>query len=244
MKLSEMLAYTTTFLDDRTDLLSGENDSLWSDETLVRYFNEYERRLCRRAWVLTDVGHPVVGVVVLATGKSLYQLHKSILRVRVATPDDEEVSLAHWTDDQLARPRPADVDYWDVNRTELATPGRPLAISTDAGTRTLRVVPAPAAAQNGLRVILKVARMPVCPLTLEKPDASPEVPEEWHLEVLCLGAAGKCLMHPNVDASAKTEGRNLLAQVEATIREARQEMLRAEGAEARFQFASTTAMIR
>jgi hypothetical protein len=231
-------------LDDRTDLISGENDSLWSDATLVQYFNEYERRLCRRAWVLTDIGNPTAGVIVLATGKSLYQLHKSVLRVRVATPAEQEFPLSHATDAQLTEIRPTDKDWFDVNSTEIYTPGAPLAISTDAATRTMRVVPAPAAAQNGLRVILKTVRMPVCPLTLDKPDASPEVPEEWHSEVLCLGAAGKCLTHPNVDASAKTEGRNLLAQVEATIREARQEMLRAEGAEARFQFSSDTARIR
>ena len=245
MKLSDMLAFTAKeYLDDRTDLLVGEADELWSDETLVRYFNEAERRLCRRAWVLQDIGHPAAGIVVLATGKSLYPLHKSVLRVRVATPEDVEVPLSHWTDEQLLRPRPIDMDYWDINRAEVFTPGVPLAISTDAGTRTMRVVPAPALKQNGLRVLLKVVRMPVCPLTLEKPDASPEVPEEWHQSILCMYAAGMCLTHSNVDASAKTEGRNLLAQVEATIREARQEMLRAEGAEARFQFASTTAMIR
>jgi len=245
MKLSDMLAYTAEeYLDDRTDLLDGEADELWSDITLVRYFNEAEKRLCRRAWVLQDIGHPTAGVIVLATDKSLYHLHKSVLRVRVATPDDVDVPLSHWTDEQLMRPRPTDMDYWDINRAELFTPGVPLAISTDAATRTMRVVPAPSATQNGLRVILKVARMPVCELTLDKLEAEPEVDEQWHQEILCMYAAGKCLTHPNADASAKTEGRNILSQVEATIREARQEMLRAEGAEPRFQFASDTARIR
>ena len=57
MKLSDMLAFTAKeYLDDRTDLLDGEADELWSDTTLVRYFNEAEKRLCRRAWVLQDIG--------------------------------------------------------------------------------------------------------------------------------------------------------------------------------------------
>ncbi len=244
MKLSELLAYTAKeYLDDRTDLLDGEPDEIWKDETIVRYFNEAEKRLCRRAWALVDLGHPTAGTIVLATGKATYKLHPSVLYVYKATPSDEEVPLGRASDEQLTAQRPPDVDFWDVNRTSVVTPGRPLAISTDTGTRIMTVSPTPSSVENGLRVILKVARMPICPLTLEKPDASPEVDEAWHQEVLCMYAAGKCLTHPNVDATAKTEGARLLAQVEATIREAKQERLRAEGNTARPKFASITALI-
>ena len=46
MRLSEMLEYTAQqYLDDRTDLVDGDPDSLWSDEFLVRQFNEGQRRL-------------------------------------------------------------------------------------------------------------------------------------------------------------------------------------------------------
>lgn len=240
-----MLAYTAKeYLDDRTDLLDGEPDELWSDETLVRYFNEAERRLCRRAWAIIDIGHAAAGTVVLATGKATYKLHKSILAVLAATPTDEDIPLAHRTDAQLTSQRPPDLDYWDVNRSSVLTPGRPLAISTDAGTRLLRVSPTPSSVENGLKVFLKVARMPVCPLTVDKMDAEPEVDEQWHLDALCKYAAGKALTHPNIDASAKAEGRVLLAEVEATIREARQERERFMAAPPRYLFCSTTADIR
>lgn len=243
MNLREMLAATARdFLDDRTDLVDGEADSIFSDETLVRYFNAAEQRLCRRAWVLQDIGHPQAGVVVLVTDKATYKLHKSVLAVLSATPADTDFPLNRSSDNVVLGVRTPEQDFWDVNRITAFTPGRPLAITADAGTRTVRFVPTPSSTENGLRIGLKVARMPYCPLSLSDLNACPEVPEEWHL-LLCEYAAGKCLMHPNVDASAKTEGRNILADVEAKIKEARQEMNRLMLAEAKWVFASDTSRI-
>ena len=244
MKLEELLEHTAKdFLDDRTDLVDGDPDELWSNKVVVRYFNEAQRRLCRRAWVLVDTSHPQAGRIVLATGKTLYPLHKSVLKVLAVTPTGQLAPLAHSTDARLAGRLPEDPDDFDASLVEPITPGPPLAISTDAGTRLLRVAPAPAVAQNGLVVALKVARMPSCDLTIDKMDAEPEVPEEWHLEVISKYAAGKCLTHPNVDDSAKTEGRRLLAEVEAAIHEARQERIRLWSAPSKFWFASTTACL-
>ena len=245
MKLFELLEYTAKeFLDDRTELVEGDPDELWSDKTLIRYFNEAERRLCRRAWVLIDIGNPTAGVVTLATGKPVYALHPSILRVISATPEGAAIPLPRSTDDRVhAYQAPGADEPFDVNTVHAITPGAPRTYTTDAGMRLLRVVPTPAAEQSGLKLILKVARMPICSLSEDKPDASPEVPDEWHLDVLCKYAAGMCLTHPNADASAKTEGRRLLSEVEASIKEARQERQRAEAAESKFLYASTTACL-
>jgi len=245
VKLVDLLEYTAEeYLDDRTALLDGEPDVLWSDKTLVRYFNEAQRRLCRRAWSLIDLGHPQAGVIVLATGKTIYNLHKSVLRVYSARLESDTLPLSRSTDDRLAGYRTVDPDFFDVNQPAAFTPGAPLVFTTDTGTRLLHIEPAPAAAQNGSRVLLKVARLPVCELTTDKPDESPEVAEEYHLDGLCKYAAGKALTHPNADASAKTEGRVLLKEFEDLVKEARQDRQRAEAAEPRFQFASTTASIR
>lgn len=244
MNLEELLEYTgKEYLDDRTELVDGDPDVLWPDKTLVRYFNEAQRRLCRRSWVLIDTAHAQAGVLVLGEGKSLYKLHKSVLRVISATPDGAAVPLPRTTAERLAGYRPQDPDYFDVNLVQALTPGAPLAYTTDAGTRLLQIVPEPAAAQTGLKLFLKVARMPACDLNLDKPKDAPEVDEQWHQDILCKYAAGKCLTHPNADATAKTEGRALLKEVEATIKEARQERERAEMAEPRFLFASTTACL-
>ncbi len=245
MKVSELLEYTAKeYLDDRTEMLDGEPDELWSDKTLVRYFNEAQRRLCRRAWLLKDVGNASAGILVLATGKALYKLHSSVLRVHSVTPEGAAVPLARTTDLLVTGYAPPDADFFDVNQIQPLTPGAPLAFTTDAGTRLLRIVPTPAAGQNGQRLILQVTRMPVCLLSTEKPEDEPEVPEEYQLDGLCKYAAGKCLTHPNVDATAKTEGRQFLREFEALVEEARQDRQRAEHAEPKFQFASVTAHIR
>jgi hypothetical protein len=90
---------------------------------------------------------------------------------------------------------------------------------------------------------MKVARLPIKELTLDDIDASPEVPEEYHLQ-LCEYAAGKALTLPNVDADQKPEGRRLLAAFDLIVKEARQERQRAEAGTNRWNFSSTTAVLR
>lgn len=256
MTLDEMLTYCAKeFLDDRTELISGDGDSLWSDEYLCRMFNEAARILARRAWVIVEYGTAPAGSIVLRTGVSLYPLHKSVLRVYDGTPTTQTAVLGRANDEQIRDtsvvvPYPADA----FNAVELgqaaslaggasALSGAPLAFATDAASRTLRVFPPPAATQNGLRVYMKVARLPIKELTLDDMDAEPEVPADFHMAV-CEFAAGKALTLPNVDADQKPEGRRLLAAFEEVVRQARQERQRAEASNYRWNFASTTAVLR
>lgn len=244
MNLGELLTHTANeYLDDRTDLDDGDDDSLWSDKTIVRYLNEAQRILCRRSWVLIDIGHPVAGVIVLQTGKEDYPLHKSVLRVYKATPTDTDLALARTTDSRLSYASPANPEFFDVNTPTTATPGRPLAITSDIASRTVRVFPVPSSVEAGIRIELKVARMPVCFLDVTKKAESPEVPEEWHLD-LCKYAAGQCLTrHADVDAELRSVGRSLLDDWERALKEARQERTRQEYAEPRPRFASSTAYL-
>ena len=212
MNLGELLTHTAKeYLDDRTDLDDGDDDSLWADKTLVRYFNEAQRILCRRSWVLIGIGHPVAGVITLQAGKENYPLHKSVLRVYKATPTDTDLALARTTDGRLSYASPANPEFFDVNTPTTVAPGRPLAITSDIASRTVRVFPAPSSTEAGLKVELKVARMPVCWLEVGKNNESPEVPEEWHL-ALCQYAAGKCLTQSSsADAELRSVGRDLLS---------------------------------
>lgn len=244
MTLEELLDYVAAeYLDDRTEMLDGDPDSLWSDSLVVRYLNEAQRIITRRSWVLIDTGNVDAGRITLATGKVLYPLHKSVLRVFDATYDTDVAPLARATDEQI-RQRPTDYeDFVDLSAVTALTPGRPLAIATDAGTRMLRITPAPAAAQNGKRLALKVARMPVCYLDLNKMAESPEVPEEWHME-LGRYAAGRCLTMPTIDGEARVLGRTLLTEFNDAVRLARQERHRAEMAPGAWVPATTTAVLR
>lgn len=256
MNLASMLDYTAKeFLDDRTDLVDGESDSLWSDEYLVRQFNEGQRILCRRAWAIIEYGTAPAGSIVLRTGVSLYPLHASVLRVFDGTPTTQAAPLGRTEDAQIrdtsvVTPYPADA----FNAVELGSAaslaggsatlsGAPLALASDAASRTLRVFPPPTSTQNGLRVYMKVARLPIEELSTDDTDAEPEVPAEFHM-ALCEYAAGKALTLPNVDADQKPEGRRLLAAFEEIVRQARQERQRAEAGNNRWNFSSTTAVLR
>ena len=243
MKLSEMLEYTAgQYLDDRTAIVDGDPDSLWSDEFLVRQFNEAERKLARRAWVIIEEGVPPAGTITLATGKAVYDLHKSILRVYCATPADQDWPLYRTSDMRLRLPRPFEDIPFDLNNASVTATGRPLAIATDAGTRQMRVFRTPTSTENGLILNLKVARLPISPLSLEDVDAEPEVPEDYH-ELLCRYAAGRALVLPNVDGQFRTIGRELLQGFDEEVLEARQDRQRAEMEPARWGFASSTAFL-
>src|SRR3990167_6581106 len=102
MNLEELLAYTSSdLLDDRTTLLDGESDSLYSDASLVALFNEAQRILARRAWCIIEYGVPPAGVIVLSAGKVLYPLHKSVLRIFDATPSTQTAPLGRTNDINL-----------------------------------------------------------------------------------------------------------------------------------------------
>ena len=256
MTLEEMLQYVgKEFLDDRVDLVDGDNDSLWSDEYLVRQFNEAQRILCRRSWAIIEFGVAPAGVIVLQAGRSLYSLHPSVLRVFDGTPTTQVSPLGRTEDIQLRNtnllnqaPGSDAFDAYEVGeRASLAgnltnTAGPPLAFASDAGSRTLRVFPPPTVDQNGLRVVMKVARLPINYLTLDDVEAEPEVPEEFHMAIGEY-AAGKALTLPNVDGDQKVEGRRLLDQFDKVVREAKQERIRAEASTARWNFTSSTAVI-
>lgn len=247
MLLSDILEYIgSVFLDDRTDLVDGDADSLWSDETIVKYLNEGQRILCRRAWVIIETGVAPAGIITLQTGITLYKLHKSVLRVFDATPSTQAAPLGRTTDLALRDPYPAGLDAFD--RGEAAAldsttdTGAPIGIATDAGTRRVRVYPTPTSTQNGVQMSLKIARMPITFLTLDDTSAEPEVPEEMHM-ALCDYAAGRCLALPDVDFDTKKEGRDILASFYQQVREFRQDRQRAEHATGRWAFDTITSKL-
>lgn len=248
MDLADMLEHTAKeYLDDRTDLVEGDGDDLWSDAYLVRQFNEAQRQLCRRAWVLIDTDNPTAGRIVLATGKSTYALHKSVLRVFDAQPSTQDYPLGRGTDAELKNAsNTSEMDAFEVGEATAladdALTGTTLSIATDAGTRIMRVYPEPTATENGVVVALKVARMPITELTVDDTTASPEIDEQWHLAI-CEFAAGKALTLPLVDADQKVEGRRLLDAFAETVRQARQERVRAEMGTGRWGFNTTTSVL-
>lgn len=227
MKLSELLDHlAVTVLDDRADMLNGAASELWSDEALVRWLNEAQRILCRRAWVLEDIGHTKAGLIQLIENYPDYELHRSVVRVLSARLSDSELDLAR-VPYSLSRPESGTIpESWPA-AAFTDSPGRPLAISTDVVTRMLRVRPKPDADAAELNLILRVSRMPVVELTVEDVECSPEIPEEFHL-ALTDYAAGEALSIPAADANLRTVAKDYKTKWAAVVDTAREERQRAE----------------
>jgi hypothetical protein len=253
VNLADMLAHVREYIDDYSDLIDGDPDQLWSDGSIVRHLNQGARILCRRAWAIIEYGVAPAGVIVLATGKVLYPLHPSVLRVFDATPSTQALPLGRDTDislrDVSLLNRNPDNNFtayelgeWAARAGVSSLSGVTDAFGTDAGTRTVRIFPPPAVAQNGVLMALRVARMPIVELTLDNVDAAPETPREWDMSI-CDYAMGKCLLRPNIDTQAKVDGRELVASFMEEVRQARQERVRAEMGGNRWAFNSTTATL-
>ena len=247
MNLEELLEYTAEqYLDDRVDLIEGDPDELWSDSFLVHQLNEAQRILARRAWAIIEYGVAPAGVVTLVTGKSLYRLHDSILKVYDATPTTQTAPLGRTDDIVLRNPYPKNSDAFSTGEAAAlagtANTGVPIAIATDAASKSLRVYPVPTSTQNGLQLLFKVARYPVTYLTMSDLLACPEIPDEWHI-AMCEFAAGKALTLPNVDSDNKVDGRKLLEKFDETVREARRDRQRREINDSRWGFSSQTSLL-
>lgn len=228
MKLSELLDHlAVTVLDDRADMLNGAASELWSDEALVRWLNEGARYICRRAWVLEDVGHATAGVITLVENTKDYALHKSVVRVLSGRLSDTDLDLARVPYD-LSRPQSSNLpDFFYPDVTFSEDPGRPLAISTDVATRILRVRPKPDATAALLTLQLRVSRMPVVELDVASPNAEPEIPPEFHM-ALTDYAAGEALSIPAADANLRTVAKVYKDKWAETVATAREERQRAE----------------
>ena len=82
-------------LRDKSDLVSGADDRLWNDETLVRYIDEAQRRLARRALVIRDSSSSVTQftTVVNAASYPLDPAIRAVLSVRM-TGDHQDLPRA------------------------------------------------------------------------------------------------------------------------------------------------------
>lgn len=224
MKLSELLDHVGgTVLDDRTDLVQGDPDELWSDTALTIWFNEAQNKFARESWALVDASTPVVASFALRQGKAEYELHKSILRVLTATLSDSSYPLVR-KDDAFVVP------HWYAPET--LTPGRPEVYTTDLRARLLRLLPAPDATSAALKLGLRVARLPLNPLVIAE-DNEPEIPEEFHIE-LCDWVAYRALSLPTVDSEARGLAREFKSEFLNNLRLARRDQIRAEAAPGRF----------
>ena len=123
--------------------------------------------------------------------------------------------------------------FFDVNALDRRPPGKPLVFSTDetevstagsAGAVSLRLYPIPSPAYVG-PISIRVVRKPLVDLTGENLEAIPEIPEDYHLDMLDHAAylALRIVDHELGDPARAAEFKQ---SFEAHVEEARVETLR------------------
>lgn len=166
--------------DTSTALTSPDDDALWSDATLVRYIRDAEDKFAAQTLCLRDATTPALTRVTLVAGQDSYQLDRRVLAVYAVNHGDLHLGRSSYAsrfggNGDLA---PA------FARTEPGDVGRPHLYYTDRESAALGVYPTPDAAASTTPLVLQVARLPLNPLSASNLDAEPEIPVDYHLDLL------------------------------------------------------------
>lgn len=220
-------------LNDRSDRTSGSSDYLWTDETLTRYINIAQRRFARRSLCLRDSRTADVCQVTLVTGQSEYTLHPAVIAVISAKIEGDAQDLGRGGHSVFGNVQTPDALFFDVNQLASLSPNKPLAFSTDEtlveddngaiSTVVMRVYPAPSTTYNGTKVLLRVVRLPIDPLTTDRQPC--EIPEDHQLEMLDW-AAYLALRIADHDGGDAPRAENYAKSFEAHAQAARNAVMR------------------
>lgn len=236
MNLRELLdELSTNLLRDRSKLVAGPTDRLWKDADLVRYINDAYRRFARHTLLIRDYTTPEVVQVTLEEDKFRYVLHESILSVMSARYNTDTVDLTRINHGAIRGVRQPDdfIEGVGWNPTPQAGTGRPYGwwteeeVDTENPGRlpaTLYLDRTPTADEEGNIVYVRVCRLPLCDLTTENMKAVPEIPEDYHFDILDW-AAYRALRNDDVDAVRKRADEHRAA-FEKCMTDARNESLR------------------
>lgn len=209
MNLSDQLTeLRRNVLRDFSTQVSGNTDQLWSDDVLVSYIGDAERRFCRHTSILRDADTPQVTQVVLHEGVSRYMLHSSIHAVISGRYDVDQFDLNRIGRTLLNDVVPIDTIFFDPSNFAQLSPGRPVAYSTDellvfrsARATALVVYPVPRAEEEGKIIQLRVARGPLRSYSTSEYDLAmlSEIDEDYQLDVM-EWAAYRALRNHDADA--------------------------------------------
>ena len=243
MNVEELLnELRINMLRDKSDQISGPADELWSDDTLIRYVNDAYRRFCRRSLLLRDNEMAEFTQIALESGVVEYLLSPAVLAVISAKYDTDSNDLPRTSHDEVNAIPAADALMWDINALSTTQPGRPRVWYTDDAVliasntqMKLRVYPTPSATEVGKIIYLRVARLPAKEFSLDEPEEAPEIPEDYHLDMLGW-AAYRALTNHDVDGAANDRANQYKTQFEAVLAEVEQESRRKLFATMRFAF--------
>jgi hypothetical protein len=181
-------------LHDFSDQVEGASDQLWSDARLVRYINEAHRRFARESLILRDGVTPQCCQIKTVAGQTTYALDKSVIAVLSLRMVGDNADLPRAGHSDFDTYREPDTRYFNTAQFYNMPPGKALAYDTDetmleddrgtwAGV-SLRLYPGIAVPYGGIVGNMRVIRLPLNELTIDNLDAIPEVPEDYHLDML------------------------------------------------------------
>lgn len=233
MTLDEQLEeLRNNMLRDNSDLVSGNADELWSDDTLLRYIKDAERRFARRTLMLRDSTTPEVVRVRLQNGVKTYKLHDSIMGVLSASYDTNTYDMQRSGHALVQQGIQPEFLSFDPTSPGSLPPGPPLAYYTDEtlvfGRKravTMSFYPVPGSDQEGKIVYMRVVRYPMTCHTTKALDQESEIPEDYQLDVL-EWAAYLAMRGFDSDAGASTDADKHRAAFEDAIQRAQMEMKR------------------
>jgi hypothetical protein len=239
-------------LRDRSDQIAGVTDQLWSDATLVRYINAAQDRFAKRAECLRDGTTKDVTQIQLVVGQEFYPMHPKVIGVLSArfTGIDGTVDGA-----DLARAGHANLDtytavdnrYFDFANITTLQPGKIVAFTTDESmlsdgrgslnTMVFRSFPPVGVGYNGV-INMRVVRLPLAWMSPTNLDAQPEIPEQYHLNILDW-AAYLALRGPDLDIAggdAPARAKEFASSFEAHVLDAKRELKRRMFTPAAYKF--------
>lgn len=236
MTLGELLTLLReSMLNDRSDRTAGTSDYLWTDTTLVTYISEAQRRFAAQGLVLRDGTTDEVTKVTLVAGQDVYPLHEAVIAVISAKLSTQRADLQRVGHSFLAA-YSAPADNWtDPATYQGLPPGPTLAWSTDDYLQdfdsdslsqiALRVYPVPTVDQAGQVIRLRVCRKPITRFEVGDLGATPEIPEDYHLDMLDW-AAYLALRIVDDDAGNPKRAADFKATFEENVKNARKETMR------------------
>lgn len=205
---AQLTELRTAILRDFSTLVSGPTDSLWTDDQLVGYIADAERKFCRETFILRDADTPAYCQVTLQTGVSRYLLDPLVLAVISARWNTDTFDLRRIGRMLVAEVSPPDNAWFDPSLYAPLSPGRPTAFSTDEllvyqskARAALVIYPAPSATENGTVLNLRVARNTSRTYNLFGADINgvSEISDDYVYDVL-EWAAYRALRHHDTDA--------------------------------------------
>lgn len=236
MRLGDLLSeLRENILHDRSSQVSGASDYLWSDDTLIRYINEAQRRFARRTLCIRDKNTAQACQLTTVSGQDEYPLDPSViamLSLRMAGDFSDLARSGHSGLDTYNMP---DSFFFDPSQLSQLPPGKPVAYATDEtlvendfgsmGVVSLRLYPVPSATYAGIIGTMRVCRLPIAHLSKDDLDAVPEIPHDYHLDMLDW-AAYLALRVVDLDAGSPERAQEFRASFEDHVKQARKENMR------------------